>query len=214
MTKVSASLLSCRDNLESITKEYNNLDIDLIHMDIMDGKFVPFNSFTSNEIKLIVNTTNKPLDVHLMVESPLDYINYYANLNTEFITIHYEISNYLEIIKKIKDLGIKVGISIKPDTNIEEIYDILPLLDLVLIMSVEPGQGGQKFMPNALEKISKLRKKINNLNLNVLISVDGGINNNSAIECINNGVDMLVIGSALANSPNKISFLHQCKKNN
>ena len=214
MTKISASLLSCRDNLESITREYNNLNIDLIHMDIMDSKFVPFNSFTDNEIELIVNTTNKPLDVHLMVNSPIEYINYYAKLNTKYITIHYEITDYLNAIKKIKDLGIKVGISIKPNTNIEEIYDILPLIDLVLVMSVEPGQGGQKFMPEALEKINKLRKKINSLNLNVLISVDGGINNNSAIECIEKGADMLVIGSALANSFNKVSFLEQCKKNN
>ena len=211
MTKISASLLSCRDNLERITKEYNNLDIDLIHMDIMDGKFVPFNSFTSNEIELIVNTTNKPLDVHLMVNSPLDYIDYYKDLNTEYITIHYEIENYLEIIKKIKSLGIKAGISIKPSTNVEEIYEFLPLIDLVLIMSVEPGQGGQKFMIESLEKINKLNKKIKNLNLNVLISVDGGINNNSAIECKENGVDILVIGSALLNSADKIKFIKDCK---
>lgn len=214
MTKISASLLSCRDNLESITKEYNNLDIDLIHMDIMDEKFVPFNSFTSNEIELIVNTTNKPLDVHLMVENPLEYIEFYANLNTEFITIHYEIKNYLEIIKKIKSLGIKAGISIKPSTNVEEVYELLPIIDLVLIMSVEPGQGGQKFMPNAVEKINKLNKKIKSLNLNVLISVDGGINNNSAIECKENGVDILVIGSALLNSADKIKFIEDCKKLN
>lgn len=213
MTLISASLLSCREDLENITKEYNSLNIDFIHMDIMDGKFVPFNSFTSDEIEKIVNTTNKPLDVHLMVEKPENYLEYYSKLNTSFITIHYEIPNYLDIIKKIKDLGIKVGISIKPSTKVEEIYDILPLIDLVLVMSVEPGQGGQKFMPEALDKINKLHKKIENLNLNVLISVDGGINNNSAIECKKNGAQMLVIGSALANSSNKLSFLEQCKKN-
>ena len=211
MTKISASLLSCRDNLENITKEYDNLDIDFIHMDIMDEKFVPFSSFNSDEIELIVNTTNKPLDVHLMVNSPLDYIDYYKDLNTEYITIHYEIENYLEIIKKIKSLGIKAGISIKPSTNVEETYELLPLIDLVLIMSVEPGQGGQKFMPNAVEKINKLNKKIKNLNLDVLISVDGGINNNSAIECKENGVDILVIGSALLNSADKIKFIKDCK---
>ena len=115
-------------------------------------------------------------------------------------------------IKKIKDLGIKVGISIKPNTQVEEIYDILPLIDLVLIMSVEPGQGGQKFIPESLEKIEKLNKKIKNLNLNVLISVDGGINNNSAIECKENGVDILVIGSALLNSADKKKFIKDCKK--
>ena len=212
MTLISASLLSCRDNLENITKEYNDLDIDFIHMDIMDGKFVPFYSFVDEEIELITKITNKPLDVHLMVKNPLDYINYYAKLNTEYITIHYEIENCMEIIKKIKDLGIKAGISIKPSTSVEEIYDILHLVDLVLVMSVEPGQGGQKFMPNTLEKINKLNKKIKNLDLNVLISVDGGINNNSAIGCKNNGANMFVIGSALVNSSNRTNFIEQCKK--
>ena len=214
MIKVSASLLSCRDNLENITKEYNDLDIDLIHLDIMDEKFVPFSSFNNNEIDLIANTTNKPLDVHLMVEDPIDYIEYYKDINPEYITIHYEVLNDIEIINKIKNLGIKVGISIKPSTNVEDIYELLPFIDLVLIMSVEPGQGGQKFMPIALEKINKLNKKIKNLNLNVLISVDGGINNNSAGECINSGVDILVIGSALANSTDKKYFLENIKKSN
>lgn len=212
MVMISASLLSCRENLESIVKEYNNLDIDLIHMDIMDGNFVPFHSFSNDEINLIVNTTNKPLDVHLMVVNPCDYVDYYAKLNTKFITIHYEIPDCLEIIKKIKSLGIKVGISIKPSTNVEEIFELLPLIDLILVMSVEPGQGGQKFMLEALEKIDKLKIKIKNMNLNVLISVDGGINNNSAIECKKNGVDMLVIGSALLNSADRKCFIEDCKK--
>ena len=211
MTVISASLLSCRDNLENITKEYNNLNIDFIHMDIMDEKFVPYSSFTNNEVELIVKTTNKPLDVHLMVEHPENYIEYYRKFNTHYITVHYEVLKDLEIINKIKNLGIKVGISIKPSTNVEEIYNILPLIDLVLIMSVEPGKGGQKFMPESLEKIDKLNKKIKNLNLDVLISVDGGINNNSASECIKNGVDILVIGSALANSTDKIDFLKNMK---
>jgi len=212
MVKVSASLLSCRDNLKSVTEEYNDLDIDLIHLDVMDEKFVPFSSFNDNEIELIANTTNKPLDVHLMVENPLDYIDYYASLNTKYITIHYEIGNCLEIIKKIKEKGIKVGISIKPSTDVEEIYDILHLIDLVLIMSVEPGQGGQEFISMSLKKIDKLNKKIKKMNLNVLISVDGGINNNSAIECINNGAEILVIGSALLNSFDKKQFLINIKK--
>lgn len=211
MIKVSASLLSCRDNLENTTKEYNDLEIDLIHLDIMDKKFVPFSSFNNNEVDLIVNTTNKPLDVHLMVENPIDYIEYYKKFNPEYITIHYEVLNDLDVIYKIKTLGIKVGISIKPSTNVKEIYELLPLIDLVLIMSVEPGQGGQKFMPIALDKINKLNKKIKKSNLNVLISVDGGINNNSASECIKNGVDILVIGSALSNSTDKIDFLENIK---
>lgn len=211
MTLVSASLLSCKDNLENITKEFNNLDIDLIHLDIMDNVFVPYTSFNDEEINIIVNNTNKPLDVHLMVKDLEEYIEKYSKFNPTFITIHYEAINNIEIINKIKKLGIKVGISIKPNTKVEEIYDLLPLIDLVLIMSVEPGRGGQTFITSSLEKIEKLNKKIINDNLNVLISVDGGINNNTAINCINSGVDILVIGSALVNSKDKKQFINSIK---
>lgn len=212
MTLISASLLSCKDNLEEVTKEFNELDIDLIHLDIMDGEFVPYHSFSYDEIKKIVNNTNKPFDVHLMVKNPEKYIYDYAMLNTKFITIHYEAMNDIKVLEKIRSYGVRCGISIKPDTDVEEIYDILPLLDLVLIMSVEPGKGGQEFMPMALEKIKKLDEKIKSLGLNVLISVDGGINNNSATKCRNSGVDMLVIGSALVNSNDRVAFLEKCKQ--
>ncbi len=209
--KISASLLSARDNLETITKELNNLDIDYIHLDIMDGLFVPNTSYTDEEINLIMNITNKKLDVHLMVNDIDKYVNYYLKDNVESITFHYEAMNDINIINKIKNNGIKCGISIKPNTNVEKIYHLLPLIDKVLVMSVEPGKGGQKFIPNSLDKISKLRKKIDSLNLNVLISVDGGINNNSATQCIENGVDILVIGSALTNSENKELFINQIR---
>lgn len=212
MTLVSASLLSCKDNLESITKEFNNLDIDLIHLDIMDNIFVAYKSFTDDEINIIVNNTNKPLDVHLMVNNIEEHIEKYSKFNPTFITIHYEAMNNIEIINKIKKLGIKVGISIKPNTNVEEIYNLLPLIDLVLIMSVEPGRGGQEFITSSLLKIEKLNKKIIEEKLNVLISVDGGINNNTATNCINSGVDILVIGSALANSEDKKQFIENIKK--
>lgn len=209
--KISASLLSARENLEAVTKEINNLNVDYIHLDIMDGLFVPNTSFTDEEIKLIMNTTTKKLDVHLMVNDIEKYVEYYLKDNVESITFHYEAMQNLNIIDKIKNSGIKCGISIKPETNVEDIYYLLPLIDKVLIMSVEPGKGGQKFMPDALDKISKLRNKIDNLKLDVLISVDGGINNNSATQCIESGVDILVIGSALTNSENKKIFIDQIR---
>ena len=209
---VSVSVLKEYDRLINAVKKVNDSKANYLHVDVMDGKFVNNKKFPIEVVKDIKSISKKPLDVHLMVENPIDYIDYYKNIKPEYITIHYEVLNNLEIIKKIKDLGIKVGISIKPSTNVEEIYEILSLIDLVLIMSVEPGQGGQKFMPNALDKINKLNNKIKNLNLNVLISVDGGINNNSASECIKNGVDILVIGSALSNSTDKIDFLEKIKK--
>lgn len=209
--KISASLLSARDNLSNIIEEMNNLDVDYIHLDIMDGLFVPNLSYTDNEIELIMKKSNKKIDVHLMVNDIDTYVNKYLKDNVESITFHYEAIKDLNVIDKIKKHGIKCGISIKPETNIESIYHLLPLIDKVLIMSVEPGKGGQEFIPNSLEKINKLRKKIDTLNLDVLISVDGGININSAALCKKSGVDILVIGSALTNSYNKKEFVNKIK---
>ena len=211
MIKISASLLSARDNLEKTIEDINNLDIDYIHLDIMDGKFVPNTSFTYEEIKTIISSINKPLDVHLMVKNIDEYIYDYAMLNTEYITFHYETIHSLKTIKKIKDYGIKCGIAIKPSTNVEEIYDLLPYIDLVLVMSVEPGMGGQKFIEGSQLKIKKLKEKIKSLDLHVLISVDGGINDITAELCKVSGVDILVIGSALTNNDDKREFVNNVK---
>ena len=211
MIKISASLLSIRDKLIDTTLELNNLDIDYIHLDIMDSIFVPNSSYTDEEIINIVNNTEKKLDVHLMVEDIDTYIDTYALPITDSITFHYEAMKDIRQIKKLKDLGIKCGIAIKPNTKVEEIYDLLPYINRVLIMSVEPGKGGQEFIPESLEKIKKLKTKIKELNLNVLISVDGGININSAPQCIESGVDILVIGSALTSSNNKEEFIRKIK---
>ena len=214
MVKISASLLSVRDNLENKTKEMNDLGVDLIHIDVMDNIFVPNTAFTYDEALLVQNNTNKLLDLHLMVEDIDKYIDIFKDLNLYSITIHYEVLKDINIIKKIKNLGIKCGISIKPNTKVEEIYDLLPYIDLVLIMSVEPGFGGQKFIPESVEKIKKLKDYININNLDVLISVDGGINNNSGIDCINAGVDILVIGSALTNNINNKELVYTLKNVN
>lgn len=210
MTKVSASILSVND-LDDTIKELNTLDIDYIHLDILDGKFVPNTSFTYNQIKKIIEVSEKPFDVHLMVRDVEDYIYHYAMLNTEYITFHYEVLKDLKIIKKIKNYGIKCGISVKPSTDIELIYELLPYIDMVLIMSVEPGRGGQKFIDNSLNKIKKLKDYIKKNNLNVIISVDGGINNNTGVNCVKNGADMLVVGSALINSNDKENFIKELK---
>ena len=210
MTKVSASILSVND-LDDTIKELNTLDIDYIHLDIMDGKFVPNTSFTYDQIKKIIEVSEKPFDVHLMVRDVENYIYHYAMLNTEYITFHYEVLKDLKIIKKIKNYGIKCGISVKPSTDIELIYELLPYIDMVLIMSVEPGRGGQKFIDNSLNKIKKLKDYIKKNNLNVIISVDGGINNNTGVKCVKNGADMLVVGSALINSNDKENFIKELK---
>ncbi len=210
MVKISTSILSIKDNLIENIEKLNKTNTDYIHYDIMDGKFVPNTSFSFDEITNINNHVTKPLDIHLMVSDPKSYIDFFKNFNPEFITIHYEIDNLLENIKLIKENNIKVGVSIKPNTNIEVLYEILDKIDLVLIMSVEPGRGGQKFIYNSLDKIKTLRKYINDNKLNTVIEVDGGINDITSKECINSGVDILVSGSFITNNVNyqkQIDFL-------
>ncbi len=202
MVKVSTSILSIKDNLIDNIKKLNNTDTDFIHYDIMDGNFVPNKAFSFANIESINKYVTKPLDVHLMVCNPEEYINFYKNLNPMYITIHYEINNYQKYINMIKENNIKVGISIKPNTPVEVLYEILDKIDLVLIMSVEPGKGGQKFIDDSLNKIQKLRKYIDSNNLTTVIEVDGGINDITSKQCIDNGADILVSGSYITNSEN------------
>lgn len=200
MVKVSTSILSIKDNLIENIKKLNDSDTDFIHYDIMDGNFVTNKSFSYEDITNINKYVTKSLDVHLMVDDPEEYIKFYKNLNPEYITIHYEIDNYQKYIGIIKENNIKVGISIKPNTPVEDLYDILDKIDLVLIMSVEPGMGGQSFIEESLEKIQKLRKYIDDNNLNTVIEVDGGINDITSKQCVSSGVDILVCGSYITNS--------------
>lgn len=203
MVKVSTSILSeyNKDSLIDAVKNINKTTTDYIHIDIMDGHLIPQKSFIFSDIKKISNYTNKKLDVHLMVKDPSKYINDYAMLNTEFITIHYEIGkNLVKYIDQIKDCGIKCGISIKPETNVELIYNLLDKVDLVLIMSVNPGLSGQPFITESIEKIDKLRSEISNRKLNILIEVDGGIN--EEVSKLVNNVDILVVGTFILNSNN------------
>lgn len=200
MVKVSTSILSIKNNLIDNIKKLNETDTDFIHYDIMDGNFVTNTSFSYEEIKNINKHVTKSLDVHLMVSNPEEYINFYKNLNPTYITIHYEIDNCQKYIDMIKENNIKCGISIKPDTPVEALYDILDKIDLVLIMSVEPGMGGQEFITESLIKIQKLRKYIDDNNLNTVIEVDGGINDITSKKCIDSGVDILVSGSYITNS--------------
>ena len=180
--KISASFLTI-DNIDNVNKLVD-CDIDYLHLDIMDGIFV------NNKNEVINITNKKPLDVHLMVNDVYKYIDIYKNLNPLFITFHYEaVTDVLEVINYIKKFNIKVGLSIKPSTKVEEIIPYLPYLDLVLVMSVEPGQGGQSFIMDTVDKIRKLKE----LKGNYLIEVDGGINDNT-INLVNDA-DIIVVGS-------------------
>lgn len=214
MVKISVSILSSKDSIIETVKKIDKTDTDYIHIDIMDGKFVDNKSFVFSEIKKISNYTSKKLDVHLMVENPLRYIKDYALLNTDFITVHYEIGNKLDdSLNQIKEVGLKCGISINPETNIESIYPYLDKVDLVLIMSVNPGMGGQEFIDSSLDKIEKLKEEIVRRNLSVLIEVDGGINEEIAFSCIERGTDIIVSGTYITNSDNYQEQINKLRNN-
>lgn len=194
---ISASFLSIKENLKENIQKLDNTSIDMLHVDIMDGIFVP-NKTDSNEIKKIINNTKKEKDVHLMVQDVKKYIDEFKLINPLYITFHYEaVDNIYDLIRYIKSLNIKVGLSIKPNTNVEEIIPYLKYLDLVLVMSVEPGRGGQTFINSSIDKINNLYKLRKNNNYHYLIEVDGGINDITSKYC--NNADILVVGSFITN---------------
>ena len=173
--KIGVSILNSKD-LKRDLELLNNTNCDYFHIDVMDNKFVTNKNDPYDILKYYENLYNKRLDVHLMCEKPLSYIDKYINLNTEFITFHVEIKEDIEkIIKHIKEYGIKVGIAIKPSTDIRFIEPFIDDIDLVLLMSVEPGYGGQKFLMSSEIRIKELKDLIKDKN--ILISVDGGIDN-------------------------------------
>lgn len=187
--KISASFLSIKDNIKENIVKLTNSDIDYLHLDIMDGKFVFNKTWDILEIKNLINY-NKPLDIHLMVKDVYKYIDDFKDLNPNFITVHYEVlDDVMMVINYIKKYNIKVGLSIKPNTDISVIIPYLKYIDLVLVMSVEPGLGGQKFIMDSVDKIKKLKE----LKGDYLIEVDGGIND-STIDLVKD-VDIVVVGS-------------------
>lgn len=199
--KIAASVLDCKDRVSGVL-ELNGTNISYIHIDVMDGKFVPSVQFGNiEEIKTIDMVTGYPMDVHLMVDNPSDYIKVLDNMNIEFITVHLEIGkDKRELFRQIRDLGYKVGLSIKPNTGVRDIEPYLDEVDLVLVMSVEPGLGGQKFIESSVDKIRELRELIDRSGRNILIEVDGGINNETITKI--RDIDIAVIGSYITKSDN------------
>ena len=199
---VSPSLLAAdKAHLDSEIKLAEESGAECIHWDIMDGKFVPNLSFKASEVKKLSKIHKMVNDVHIMVADPEIEAPLFVSCGADLVTFHIEavdsIAQAEKIINKLHSLNCKAGISIKPMTEVEAIEPLLDKVDLVLVMSVEPGKGGQKFMPNALEKIRKLRKIIDKNRFNCLIEVDGGINEITGQECRKAGVDILVAGSYL-----------------
>lgn len=174
----------------------NQSKAEWIHLDIMDGLFVPNISFGLPVVQAIRKATTKTLDVHLMIEQPERYITAFADAGADILTLHYEASRHLHrAMQQIRDAGMKAGVVLNPHTPVELLQDLLPYLDLVLLMSVNPGFGGQKFIPQILDKTVRLKKMIEKRGLEVLIEVDGGVNAETAAQLFDAGADALVAGS-------------------
>lgn len=197
---ISASFLTSKDIPKTLA-ELNDTDVDFIHVDVMDGKYVENKSLPFKEMRHIYKFTNKRLDVHLMVESPSKYISDYASLNTEYITIHLDtIENTLSNLKQIKSYGIKTGIALNPDDKVEALIPYLPYIDLILVMGVIPGKGGQKFIDKTIDKLKELKVlKKEYKDFKFKISVDGGVNN-IVVKKIYNLTDIIVSGNYITSS--------------
>lgn len=197
--KVSGSILSSSISAKDAINIYNNTSIDYIHLDVMDGKFVDNKTWTISDIKKFSSLARKSFDVHLMVSNPDKYVDELSMMDTSFITFHYEaVKKPLDIINHIKNNGIRCGIAINPETKVSDIFPLLKEVDLVLVMSVNPGASGQSFMDSILYKLEVLRKEINEKGYNCLVSVDGGINEESFPK-VKDNIDIVVSASYLLN---------------
>ena len=207
--KISPSMLASDfSNLENEIKKIQNAD--MVHMDVMDGNFVPNISFGADVIKSLRNKSTLPFDVHLMINNPLEYIDSFADAGADIITFHAESNSDIEkTIEKIKSKNIKAGISIKPKTSAKVLFPYLKYIDVVLIMTVEPGFGGQKFMPEQIQKSLILRN--HSPNEKFLIEADGGINFETINIVKKYQVDICVSGTCIFNSPNPCGAIEKLK---
>jgi len=212
---ISASILnSDLGNLESEIKKAAQAGVDWIHLDIMDGHFVPNISFGPHVVSICKKITDLPLDVHLMISDPDKYIKDFSDSGADYISVHIENNpNIHRTLQEISSNGKHAGIVVNPGTPIESIFTILHMVDYVLIMSVNPGFGGQEFLPETLVKIKKLSNELNYRNLPVPIEVDGGLNEETAKEARISGANIIVAGSFIFNNPKGIKESVRILKN-
>ncbi|AEB76173.1 ribulose-phosphate 3-epimerase [Clostridium botulinum] len=199
MVKLAPSILSA--DFSKLGEDIKSLDkygADMIHIDVMDGMFVPNISFGIPIMKSIRNITKLPFDVHLMIEDPARYIEDFAKSGADIITVHYEADKHLDrTVNYIKSFGVKAGVAINPATPIESIKHIIPIADMVLIMSVNPGFGGQKYINYCSEKIKEVKAIAEKFNKDLLIQVDGGVGINNIKHVVESGANVIVAGSAV-----------------
>ena len=211
--KIAPSVLAADfANIQRDSEMINNSEADWFHIDIMDGVFVPNISFGFPVMKAIKQHATKPLDVHLMIVDPDRYITAFKKAGADILTVHYEACNHLHrTVQAIKAEGMKAGVALNPHTNVMVLEDLINDLDMVLIMSVNPGFGGQKFIHNSLLKVKQTKDLIQKKSSNAIIEVDGGVNDKNAPNLIKSGADVLVAGSFIFNSNDPIKTIVDLK---